>query len=81
VFEMTDGRVFSYGSTFNFEFFQLPEEYAFDNVRAVHNHSYVSAAGKICPLPTGMPSSIPNDYDREAIFRDWPYFVCNIDGI
>jgi hypothetical protein len=81
VFEMTDGRVFSYGSTFSSEFFQLPEGYAFNDVHAVHNHSYVNAAGEICLLPRGMPGSIPNDYDRAAIFRDRPYFVCNIDGI
>jgi hypothetical protein len=81
VFEMTDGRLFSYGSTFSFEFFQMPEGYGFSDVRAVHNHSYVSATGEISPLPRGMPGGIPNDYDKVTIFRDRPYFVCNIDGI
>jgi hypothetical protein len=59
----------------------MPEGYGFSDVRAVHNHSYVSATGEISPLPRGMPGGIPNDYDKVTIFRDRPYFVCNIDGI
>jgi hypothetical protein len=81
VFEMDDGRLFSYGSTFSYEFFQLPDVYGFHDVSAVHNHSYVNANGEICPLERGMPGSIPQDYHRDNILRERPYFVCYVDGI
>ena len=80
-FEMVDGRLFSYGCGNDFEFFQLPEGYGFTDVRVVHNHSYVYAAGEIRPLPRGVPAKLPEDYDRTAVLMDRPYFICNIDGI
>ena len=42
VFEMNDGCLFSCGSTFDYEFFPLPDGYGFQDVSAVHNHSYVN---------------------------------------
>ena len=47
VFEMNDGALFSYGSTFLFHFFQLPTGYTFADVAKVHNHSYLDDSGKI----------------------------------
>jgi hypothetical protein len=79
VLEMQGGKLFSYGTSFGFEFFNLPHDYDFENVIAVHNHSYVSAAGKLCSLAQGM-ASFPDGYDRSLILRERPYFVCYYDA-
>jgi hypothetical protein len=79
VFEMKDGRCFAYGTTFLMEFFNLPEGYSFTDVRKVHNHSYVSAAGEVRSLREGMAEQ-PADYDPTSVFREKPYFVCYYDA-
>lgn len=79
VFEMRDGRLFPYGSSFTMEFFQLPDGYSFDDVVQVHNHSYLSADGELKALEEGgVP---PDDYDRDRLFRERVYFTCAIEGI
>ncbi len=74
VFEMNDGHLFSYGSTFLMEFFQLPDGYDFTDVLRVHNHSYVDADGTIASYREhpGRPTDL---------YRERPYFVCALDGI
>lgn len=75
VFEMNDGRLFSYGSTFSMEFFHLPDGYEFTDVREVHNHSYVDADGAIAAYrqPGGRPPAAP--------FRERSFFVCAVRKI
>jgi len=79
VFEMQDGKLFSYGTSFGVEFFGLPDGYGFENVVAVHNHSYVSPSGALRALAQGMGAQ-PDDYDRSLVFRERPYFVCYYDA-
>lgn len=79
VLEMKDGRCFAYGTTFLMEFFNLPEGYAFTDVRRVHNHSYVSADGEVRSLREGMAEQ-PVDYDSASVLREKPYFVCYYDA-
>jgi hypothetical protein len=77
VFEMSDGRLFPYGSSFSMEFFQLPHGYGFEDVVKVHNHSFLSRTGDLRTLQQGgMP---PDDYDRENLFRERVYFTCAIE--
>ena len=77
VFKMTDGKLFSYGSTFSFEFFQLPEGYEFADVVEVINHSFVDKSGAVRSLKQdGM-----KDYSIESILRERVYFSCAVDGI
>jgi hypothetical protein len=79
VFEMKDGKLFAYGSSFHFEFLDLPEGYSFDDVAKVHNHSYLSSGGEIINLQQGaLP---PKDYAREKTFRERIFFTCFIEGI
>lgn len=78
VFEMSDGKLFSCGTSFGVEFFCLPDGYTFDNVVAVHNHSYVSLTGKLRTLAQGMGSQ-PSEYDPSLVLRERPYFVCYYD--
>ncbi|MDY6947721.1 MAG: hypothetical protein SXG53_18590 [Pseudomonadota bacterium] len=79
VFEMTDGRCFAYGTTFLMEFFDLPAGYAFQDVRKVHNHSYVAPGGEVRSLREGMADQ-PADYDPTTVLREKPYFVCYHDA-
>lgn len=79
VFEMKDGKLFSYGSSFRMEFFDLPEGYSFDDVTKVHNHSFVSENGSLVSLQRG--GRLPADYHRANIFREKVFFTCYINGI
>ena len=79
VFEMHDGKLFPYGTSFGVEFFGLPDGYDFENVVAVHNHSYVSPNGELSALAQEMGTQ-PNDYDPSLVFRERPYFICYYDA-
>lgn len=78
VFEMHDGKLFPYGTSFGVEFFDLPDGYGFENVVAVHNHSYVTQSGTLSALAQGMQAQ-PNDYDPSLVLRERPYFICYYD--
>lgn len=77
--EMSDGKQFSFGTTFLAEFFNLPEDYSFADVVAVHNHAYVSPSGELCSLEQGL-TSWPSDYDTLKVYRERPYFTCHYDA-
>ena len=74
VVEMTDGRRFSYGSSFRFEFFDLPEGYGHQDIRAIHSRKvHLDAEGT---LPFTMDHHKKVNYLREK-----PFFTCYIDGL
>ncbi|HSE20964.1 MAG TPA: hypothetical protein VLB68_04880 [Pyrinomonadaceae bacterium] len=77
VFKMKDGTFFSYGSTFHFEFFQLPEGHAFSDIREVINHSFVDSTGAV----RSLKNSGPKEYSIETVFRERVFFDCAVDGI
>jgi hypothetical protein len=79
VFEMSDGSMFSYGSSFLMEFFQLPDGYSFGDVAKVYNHSYVGKSGKLLPLQQG--GFLPDDYKDVPLLRERVYFTCAIESI
>lgn len=78
VLEMRDGRRFPFGTTFLMEFFDLPENYTFETVVRVHNHSYISRSGDLRNLREGFTDA-PGNYDPKSVFREKPYFVCYTD--
>ena len=80
VLEMQDGNLVAFGTTFSMEFFDIPDGYSFDNLVAVHNHSYVSPNGEtLKSLVQGMaPQS--SEYDPSLVRRERPYFVCYYDA-
>lgn len=79
VFEMSDGAVFSYGSSFNMEFLDLPAGYSFDNIVKVHDHSYISTDGALVMLTQG--GAIPTEYPKDRLLRERVFFKCAIEGI
>jgi hypothetical protein len=73
VLTMSDGHSFSYGTTFLFQFFNLPDGYMFDDVRTVHNHSYVDETGTIRRIREDAQrwrDSLPG----LPVFREKPFF-------
>jgi hypothetical protein len=79
VFRMRDNQLFSYGSSFLMEFFQLPEGYDFSDVVEVINHSFVDGDGHVEKLREGgIP---PKSYNVDEVFRERAFFTCAIDGI
>ena len=50
VLEMKDGKQFSFGTAFHFEFFNLPERYRFEDVKTIHNHSQIGKTGKLVSI-------------------------------
>ena len=79
VFRMRDGRLFSYGSSFRTEFFQLPDGYGFGDVAEVINHSFVDASGTVVTLSRGaLP---PANYDHTRLLRERAFFTCFVDRI
>jgi len=81
VFEMNDGALFSYGSSFLYEFFQLPEKYEFSDVAKVHNHSFLNKAGEITLIRENMDEMLNyRDSTHSAkLYRERPYFTCFVD--
>lgn len=79
VFEMSDGKLFPYGSSFSFEYFDLPEGHSFDDVAAVHSHSFLGESGELKSLGQGMLP--PEDYNMDNLLRERVYFSCAVDGL
>lgn len=78
VFRMRDDRRFSFGTSFNTEFFQLPEGYEFTDVTEVVNHSFVNSAGDVMGIRER--GSLPENYLTE-VFRERAFFTCAVDGV
>ncbi len=79
VFEMTDGKLFQFGSSFSFDYFDMPTGYGFNDVAKVHNHSYLNKAGELVALRCG--AFPPEEYQRDKVFRERVAFECAIEGI
>ena len=79
VFRMRDGRLFSYGTSFLMEFFQLPDGYEFSDVIEVINHSFVDSQGNVGMLREGGNPS--EDYTIDKVLRERAFFTCAVDGI
>ena len=79
VFEMRDGKRFTYGSSYHMEFLDLPEGYSFGDVAKVHNHSFVTKDGALGNLQQG--GVLTAEYRAEKVLRERVFFNCNTDGI
>ena len=79
VFRMRDGQLFSYGSSFRMEFFQLPDGYDFSDVTEVINHSFVDSAGAVVGLRQG--EVLPAHYPPTNVFRERVFFTCVVDSV
>ncbi len=77
--KMKDGACFGFGSTFNFEFFEMPDGYQADDITEIINHSYIDNAGEIKSYHSVALESI--DATRLNVYRERPFFTCYLDGL
>ena len=80
VAKMKDGKYFGFGSSFLWEFFQMPENYTSDDIDEIINHSYVSKNGELRQHKVPF-FKFPDDYKESVIYRERPFFECYLDEL
>jgi hypothetical protein len=68
--KMSDGKTFGFGTSFNFEFFDLPEGYTFSDIVEIHS-------GKIVDV-SGTEQDFRHDPEVHY-YRERPFFNCYSD--
>jgi hypothetical protein len=72
VTEMRDGSLHSLGTTFSFEFFDLPDGYTFNDIKNIQSGMVFSQARGLTPYSL--------DAVQEArVYREKPFFTCYLD--
>ena len=71
VFEMSDGKLFSFGTAHSLAFFELPDGFEFGDVAKVHNHSYLCDQGKLVTRGGDHEHVKPG-----KVYEDLPYLEC-----
>lgn len=74
VVEMNDGRRFSYGTSFRFEFFDLPSGYGFRDIKEIHS-------GMVHLDSDGTQPFTMDRHKQAECFREKPLFTCYLEGI
>jgi hypothetical protein len=75
VLEMADDRSFSFGTSFGFEFFDVPEGYGFESVKNVINHAYIDPAGNLAFIRDNI-EKWRESLIQCTVYRSKPYFNC-----
>jgi len=78
--KMKDGKYISFGTSFRWEFFQMPDNYSVDDIQEIINHSYVSETGDL-RSHRQAESTKPVDYKPAVVHRDMTFFECFIDTL
>ncbi|MDC7998466.1 hypothetical protein [Gilvibacter sediminis] len=78
--KMTDGKVFGFGTSFSFDFFQMPDGYTAKDVIEIINHSYYAKDGTIKKHKIGSTMQRA-DYNAELINLSRPFFDCYLKGL
>jgi hypothetical protein len=69
VAEMTDGTMYSYGTSFHFEFFDLPDGYSYADIARIHS-------GMVYSQELGL-RNFSMDLQKEIQpYREKPFFTC-----
>jgi hypothetical protein len=74
VVEMKDGTMYSFGTSFSFEFFDLPEGYSYTDIETVHS-------GMVYSRQQGLREFSLNSLNDERIYREKPFFTCYLDQL
>jgi hypothetical protein len=78
VAKMKDGKQFAFGTSFLFEFFNLPEGYLPDDIAEIINHSYLDNHGN---LKSYHAPEVYEEFDKNLVYRERPYFECYLDNL
>lgn len=80
VAKFKDGRHLSFGTTWNWEFFDLPDDFNAEDIVEIINHSYLLKTGEI----VGHRSSfdrVTRKNEMEKIYSDRQFFECYVDNL
>jgi len=78
VAKMKDGNQFAFGTSFLFAFFDMPKGYTPDDIVEIINHTYLDKDGN---LKSYHAPEVYEDFDRNLVYRERPYFECYIDNL
>lgn len=70
--KMKDGKYFGFGTTFHWEFFQMPDGYSVGDIAEIINHSYVLKTGELRSHKVPFFEH-PDDYKDAIIHRERPF--------
>jgi hypothetical protein len=65
--KMKDGKIFSFGTTFSFEFFDLPEGYSYNDIVEIHSGMVADE--------NGVEKKFFHDWSGKY-YREKPFFYC-----
>ena len=71
---MKDGTMYSFGTTFCFEFFELPEGYSYNDIARIHS-------GMVYSRGQGLVEFSMNPLKDVHIYREKPFFTCYLDQL
>jgi hypothetical protein len=74
VTEMKDGTMHSYGTPFNFEFFNLPAGYSHLDIRKIHS-------GMVYSHGAGLEAFSMETMAEIKPYRDMPFFTCYLETL
>jgi hypothetical protein len=77
---MSDGKFFGFGTTQNFDFFEMPDGYRKTDIREILNHSYVLKTGELRYHQRAFFTA-PPDYSEAVIYQSLPFFECFLDEL
>lgn len=80
VVKMRDDKCFGFGTSFLFQFFQMPDGYLPKDIKEIINHSYISKTGEVKSHKVPFMKR-PDDYDENALHRERLFFECYIDNL
>ena len=78
VAKMKDGKHFAFGTSFLFDFFDMPKGYSIDDIVEIINHTYIDNEGN---LKSYHSPEVYEEFDRDKVYRERPYFDCYIDHL
>ena len=78
--KMKDGKYFGFGTTYLWEFFQIPDGYSVDDIEEIINHSYVLKNGELRSHREGNQTR-PEEYKNAVVYRERPFFECFLDSL
>lgn len=78
VAKFNDNRLLSFGTAWNIEYFDLPEEFDAKNIIEIINDSYINKAGEIVVHKSLGERRFE---DLQPINREKPFFECYLDNL
>ena len=74
------GRHLSFGTTWNWEFFDLPDDFNAEDIVEIINHSYLLKTGEIVGHRSSFDRVTRKD-EMEKIYSDRQFFECYVDNL